>query len=91
VIAAGLGGWLGLAFGLWLLLATVLQAVSGCHLPGSPRVSGRTELRKMEHSAWFGSHTCKGWENWASSATAVAEMNHSLILGLCLSFPTLGS
>ena len=41
VMAAGLGGWSALAFGLWLLLATVLQAVRRGHHHGSPRESGK--------------------------------------------------
>lgn len=39
-MAAGPGGWLLPAFGLRLLLAAVLQAVSGDHLRGSLGASG---------------------------------------------------
>ena len=41
VMAARRDGWLGPAFGLRLLLATVLQTVSGGHLCCSPRASDR--------------------------------------------------
>lgn len=83
-MAAGPSGLLSLAFGLRLLLAAVLQTVSGDHLRGSPGRVGNVALRNTKHSVLHGSHTWRGWEDWASLATAATGMLRGFIPRLML-------
>jgi hypothetical protein len=80
-MAAGEGGWLGPAFRLRLLLATVLQAVSVGHLRHCPAKSRKRYAgkRRSIRSALGAAEERAG--GWASLGTAVAGMRRGVIPG----------
>lgn len=70
----------------WLCFKRWVEVTSAA-APG--RVGGIAP-RKTEHSVPFGSHSWKGWEDRASSATAAARVRRGLIPRLILIFPCSG-
>lgn len=83
-MAAGSVGSLRPAFALRLLLAAVLQAVSGDHLRSSPGRVGNVALRNTKHSVLHGSHAWRGWEDWTFLGTGPTGMLRGIFPHLML-------